>query len=208
MLSRLSRHAQEAQAHRCHCEPSLARHYPSCSHSPTRSHTAASRSPFYALVGRVASEWAHLEHILDLTIYDLANSRVKGSVLPANVLACIKSQIMGVGPRCKAIILLATPCGLGKEDVVRPFNALMNAAYKPADQRARFVHDPWYMDTESKAPAQFRAMPYSDPLYGYKEITQTEAEQTIDKIRDLQHRASKLRSTVLDALQASAKKRA
>jgi hypothetical protein len=27
--------------------------------------------PFYALVGRVASEWAHLEHILDTTIWDL-----------------------------------------------------------------------------------------------------------------------------------------
>src|SRR5262245_35059281 len=31
--------------------------------------TLPEEHPFYALVGRVASEWAHLEHILDTTIW-------------------------------------------------------------------------------------------------------------------------------------------
>ena len=51
---------------------------------------------FYAMVGRVASEWSNLEHTLDLIIWDLVSFRANG--LGANVVACITSQIMGVAP--------------------------------------------------------------------------------------------------------------
>ncbi len=123
--------------------------------------------PFYSLVGRVASEWAHLEHMLDIIIYQITNSRVRESFLPANVLACITSQIMGVGPRCKVIILLAEVAGLSEKDVRKPARALMGKSYKVADLRARFVHDPWYTELGTNRTMQFRAMPYSDPAYGY-----------------------------------------
>jgi hypothetical protein len=44
--------------------------------------------PLYARIGRVASEWAHIEHILDLIIWKLANIHDKQG-------ACITSQILG-----------------------------------------------------------------------------------------------------------------
>ena len=160
---------------------------------------------FYAVVGRVASEWSHLEHILDLIIHDLANSRSRG-VLPANVLACVTSQIMGVGPRCKVIILLGGHCRLDNKTLLKPFRTLMSDSYTVADERARFVHDPWYLDIDSKAPSQFRAMPYSDPVYGFKEIDGAHAVKVIGRIRGLRDRAAALRNAVLGALQSSSEK--
>src|SRR5580700_5640440 len=48
--------------------------------------------PFYSVVGRVASEWSHLEHILDLTIWEIIGIRPE-------IAACVTSQILGVNPR-------------------------------------------------------------------------------------------------------------
>jgi hypothetical protein len=161
--------------------------------------------PFYALVGRVASEWSHLEHILDLVIYDFVTSRFGASV-PANVLACVTSQILGVAPRCRAIQSLAKHCRLSKTKILDPFKKLMGKSFTVGELRNRFVHDPWYMDIDTRAAAQFRAMPHSDPSYGYKEITKEEAEKTIKEIKKLQDWASDLRGEVRAELQASAEK--
>ena len=160
--------------------------------------------PFYGLVGRVASEWSHLEHILDLVIWDLASWRVGG--LGANVVACITSQIMGVGPRCKAIISLGRIYLLDDKAVLHPFRALMSRSYELADRRARIVHDPWYIDVDLKQPSQFRAMPYSDPHYGQRDITDAEIAKLIEGIRGLQKTAGELRAVVQAALAASTKK--
>ena len=160
--------------------------------------------PFYATVGRVASEWAHLEHILDLVIWDLVAYRAGG--LGSNVVACITSQIMGVGPRCKAIVSLGSIYHLSEKKVLKPIRTLMGDLYVVADERARVIHDPWYMDKDSKVPAQFRAMPYSDKRYGLKDINDKEIEATITKIKALQVRASDLRNVVLSELEAFGKR--
>jgi hypothetical protein len=160
--------------------------------------------PFYRMVGRVASEWSHLEHMLDLIIWHLASWRAAG--LGSNVVACITSQIMGVGPRCKVIITLGRIYLLDDKKVLQPFRTLMGQSYTLADKRARVVHDPWYLDVASKEPSQFRAMPYSDPHYGQKDITEQEVEALIGEIRALQTTAGHLRNVVLDALEASARK--
>ena len=160
--------------------------------------------PFYAMVGRVASEWSNLEHTLDLIIWDLVSFRASG--LGANVVACVTSQIMGVAPRCKVIALLASHYHLPEKTVLKPTRKLMSDSYVAADRRARFVHDPWYMDFDTGQPAQFKAMPYSEPEYGYKDITKDALDQAISEIQSLRDRASKLRSNVSDALQAFARK--
>jgi hypothetical protein len=59
-------------------------------------------NPFYANIGRVASEWSHLEHTLDLIVWDLCDQQPR-------LTACITAQIMGVGGRCKAILSLGAP---------------------------------------------------------------------------------------------------
>lgn len=156
---------------------------------------------FYALVGRVASEWSHLEHLLDLLIWDLLKH---GSGLHDSVAACVTAQIMGVGPRCKAIISLSKVRAIPESICAKPIRSLMGAAYRGvADERARIVHDPWYLEKGTDSPSQFRAMPYSDPRYGHQEITREEIDATIKKIVSLQECAGRIRNDVLSSLHPS-----
>jgi hypothetical protein len=156
--------------------------------------TLPEEHPFYALIGRVASEWAHLEHILDTTIWGLLGANEE-------LAACVTSQIMGIGPRCKAILTLGFARNL-HEKILAPFRKLMNDSYSTADCRARFVHDPWFVQAGTEGASQFRAMPYVDMRFGKQDIDKREVETTIKKIRDLQNRASELRKNVLSALEA------
>jgi hypothetical protein len=148
--------------------------------------------PFYTLVGRVASEWAHLEHILDATIWNLLDIDPKFA-------ACVTSQIMGIGPRCKVIITLCSVRTLS-EDLKKSYRRLMNESYLPADWRARFVHDPWFTETPDIAK-QFRAMPYVDQRFGEQDIDKTTIQQLLSQIKALQSRASELRNQVSSALE-------
>jgi hypothetical protein len=144
--------------------------------------------PFYAAVGRIASEWSHLEHELDLTIWKLAKVGAKAG-------ACITSQIMGVGPRCKAILTLGTMRGLSPK-LRKKYRTLMGESYAVADDRARAIHDPWYGELYSGQAAQFRAMPYSDPRFGIMDISESDLDQTLKNIRKLQLRARALMTEV------------
>lgn len=149
--------------------------------------------PFYALVGRVASEWAHLEHIVDLTIWKLLG-------VDERLAACLTSQYPGLSQRCNAVCSLGIASGLTKEQV-RPFAKLKNDAFDDADWRARWVHDPWYVQEGTK-PAQFRAMPHVDPRFGLQEISEEEIRATITEIKKLQEQARLAQQIVLDALAA------
>jgi hypothetical protein len=159
--------------------------------------TLPDEDPFYALVGRVASEWAHLEHILDTTIWELLGGKTE-------LVACVTSQIMGVASRCKAIITLCAVHGLDDDSVQRPFRKLMGDSYDTADWRNRYVHDYWVVEPTKEKASQFRAMSYKDPRFGIVEISKEEINKVLEKIRELQERASKLRSSVRVALVAVA----
>lgn len=156
---------------------------------------------FYKLVGRVASEWAGLEHVLDLVIWELATWNVTGLSQPH--VACITAQIMGVPGRCKAIVALGKLKGLDHKEILKPFLKLMQDSYAASEFRHRIVHDPWYMEDGSKNPGQFKAMPFSDQRYGIYDITQAEIDETISSIKALSERAGKLRSAVLHAMHSS-----
>jgi hypothetical protein len=153
---------------------------------------------FYKNVGRVASEWSHIEHVLDLTIWRLSG-------LEGKIAACMTSQIVGVAPRCKAIMNMAKLHGLTHEEL-KPYRSLMGDASVVAELRHRVVHDAWYADMPAATPMQFRAMPYSDPRHGYQEIAQSEINDTIEKIKVLQERAYQYHNDLfakLEALQES-----
>ena len=137
--------------------------------------------PFYALVGRVASEWSHLEHILDETIWSLLQAQ-------RELIACVTSQILGVGQRCNAIDLLARTRGIGDE-FRKPFRQLKQDSFSVGDWRNRIVHDAWLFEIISGKPAQFRAMPTVDPRFGAQEISEEEISETLGKIHSLQSRA-------------------
>jgi hypothetical protein len=150
---------------------------------------------FYALVGRVASEWSQIEHVLDMTIWELSN-------LQSRYAACITSQIMGIGPRCKAITALIRARDLDPK-LAKKFRQFMNSAYNAADLRARIVHDPWYINLGSDVPAQFRAMPHADQRFGFCEVIEDEIIKIICEIKGLQYEAVELMLAVRDALSAS-----
>jgi hypothetical protein len=154
--------------------------------------------PFYTLIGRVASEWAHLEHILDTTIWGLLGASQE-------LTACVTSQIMGVGPRCKAIETLCCAHEL-EESVKQPFRKLMSDSYDLSEGRNRAVHDFWVVEAEPDKARQFRAMAYKDKRFGLVEVSKTEIEELLKNIKTFQERASKLGRVALDALEASVKK--
>ena len=61
--------------------------------------------PVYRLVGRVVTEWAQLEHTLDLIIWEMAG-------LTYTMGSCITGQLSGHYPRFNAIQTLAKARGL------------------------------------------------------------------------------------------------
>jgi hypothetical protein len=151
--------------------------------------------PFYVLVGRVASEWAHLEHNLDLSIWAMLDASPDQA-------ACITSQMMGVGPRCNAIQLLGALHSV-PDECLKSFRQLKNDSYSVADRRARWVHDTWYLESPPGKVSQFRAMPMADPRHGQQDIASQQVEDTITEIKKLQDRATLARGKLVAELGAS-----
>jgi hypothetical protein len=160
--------------------------------------------PFYAIVGRVISEWSHVEHILDETIWGLLGASDEKSQVLA---ACVTSQIMGVGPRCKAILTLCGALGIDNA-ISNPFKNIMHNSHDTNEWRNRYVHDYWVMMSEPGKATQFRAMSYRDQRFGFVEISKDEIQKNLEKIRDFQKTATNGRVAVLAAFAALSKKHA
>jgi hypothetical protein len=131
--------------------------------------------PFYSLIGKIASEWAHLEHALDLLIWDLIEA-------PHQVCACVTAQIMGATPRFNTLIALAT-WKQKDEKIIEQIRSLMRKTYDIQEARNRIAHDPWYIETQSDAPGQFKSMPRSSLDYGLRDVDEKYIKETIRKIR-------------------------
>jgi hypothetical protein len=162
-------------------------------------HRPPDNHPIYSYVGRIASEWAHVERTFDLVIWDLAGiDHSKG--------ACITAQIMSVYARTKTIIAQLTDferkTGISTRLLIADVMDLGNRSNGPGERRNRAVHDPWYVYTDLDKTAQYRAMPAKDLQYGIVAIDREELEGTLDEIKKFAVRALKFRSDV-SALLAS-----
>lgn len=151
--------------------------------------------PFYAIVGRVASEWARLEHILDMIIWELADLDPKRG-------ACITAQFMGPAPRYNTIATLARYKGLNPA-LAKRIARLKQKTFDVSEQRNRYIHDPWLIELDSGGVAQFRAMPAKNPRYGFEPIAPEETEKTISRIKDRLRDALELREDILIELETS-----
>jgi hypothetical protein len=78
----------------------------------------------------------------------------------------------------------------------------MGDQYSTADHRNRIVYDPWYVETRTGQPGQFKAMPYADRRYGTVDIEKSDLDETLERIAALADWAGKLRSDVLAELEA------
>jgi hypothetical protein len=124
--------------------------------------------PIYATVGRIAAEWAALEHQLDEIIWDL-------SEMAPRLASCITSQIMGHAPRFNAIIALLTQHGVGPE-IIKLVVKERGRVSELAELRSRRVHDAWYLEVRTGEPHQFRSMPRQELTFGFQPQTPTELE--------------------------------
>lgn len=162
-------------------------------------------SPIYGLVGQVASDWAYLEHVLDLIIWELAG-------IKQSVGACLTAQMMGHVPRCEAIIALATHRGLDPSIVERA-DRLKNSLFQVSTPRNRVVHDPWILisTTNSRGhfhePGQFKSMARKELRFGASKAEIDDIQDLIAKIREKIKDCSDFRNAVSDALKALQERR-
>ena len=152
-----------------------------------------------AMIGHVASEWSHVEHILDLIIWELAK-------VPYPYGACITAQVMGSYGRCKAIIALLKQRGLS-ERAAKDTQALMYRCQTTAEGRNRIIHDPWYIETGgSKQPAQFKGMAYREWAWGIKDVDVEKIDKTVVDIQKRKEEAAKLLNAISVELESLRKK--
>ena len=167
--------------------------------------------PAFAAIGRVAAEWAHFEHVLDMIIWDLV---CHPEYHPR--LACLTAQLIGSAGRFRAIISLLNERATSNLDIppnlkhqeaainlAKRFKALMGRSFDASEERNRIVHDAWFTSKKTGEAAQFRAMPFREPHYGVEIIDSNSFKGTVEKIRDLSKQATALKNEVLALLEAS-----
>lgn len=162
-------------------------------YNPTQIQKPAEDHKIYSLVGRVCSEWAHLEHILDETIWDLAEINPERG-------ACITAQLIGHRPRRLTIIALTAHLKLERN--TGKVEAFMNKLSNLAEDRNRIVHDPWYQYTGTDKTGQFRSMDRRELEFGIKEIDLTMIEATISAIQTMAQDYTQLKSQIFAELKA------
>jgi hypothetical protein len=156
--------------------------------------------PIYARVGKVASDWAHVEHALDVIIWELSGIKPQKG-------AAITAQLMGVFSRFKAILaLLAQPELADRPNlktVITRTTDLMNKSSGPGDKRNRIVHDPWYAYTSSGKTAQFKAMPHKDHRYGIQLVDSDVLDDALRSIREFSGRVEELKKEISSLVSGS-----
>jgi hypothetical protein len=150
--------------------------------------------PIYAVIGRITSEWSHLEHLLDLIIWDLSDANKVQ-------LACITAQMIGAFGRTRAIqTLLALRESHPKTaELIKKVSKFGYATSELAEKRNRAIHDPWYLSVGTGSPAQFKSMAFKDPQFGVVDIDEKAQKELIKEIQELGARAAFLRAEIRDA---------
>jgi hypothetical protein len=144
--------------------------------------------PVYHLIGRVAAEWSHLEHVLDRIIWHLLG------VTPSQA-GGLTGQFMGTVPRYRAIIAELTHLKVKEphlEKYLGRVNKLQDATHGPQEKRNRIIHDEWFADSREDQLAQFRAWPAKDLKFGINPVVRTDIEATVASILNLSERAEQL----------------
>jgi hypothetical protein len=148
-------------------------------------------------VGRVASEWSHVEHTLDTVIWALAGIDPEAG-------GCTTSQMMGHYARFKVIVSLLTlherNSQMKTADLTAKANKLMGKANLPADQRNRNVHDPWYVFDGYGTPGQFKTMPKGDFKFGVHPTDLPQLEKALKDTKDFAVEVESFRTDVIRML--------
>jgi hypothetical protein len=90
-----------------------------------------------AAIGRLARSWAHLEHVLDVMLWELADVEEQFG-------ACITAQFGSAHPKLKAIAALVRLRG-GSGGLCKAIARFHSSLHELGEQRARAVHDPRFV---------------------------------------------------------------
>lgn len=158
----------------------------------------------YSLVGQIASEWAHLEHLLDRVIYELAEI-----LSPRG--GCITAQMMGVWPRFNAITALLTLRSAEYpkfKPLIPKAKSLSGRARDISEARNRVIHDPWYIDHSSPPEtAQFKNWAKTDLRFGIRDSKIDDAKKTLAQIKSYAEAALKFHQEVVELMKPIYEKR-
>jgi hypothetical protein len=89
---------------------------------------------YYALIGLIASDWAVLEAVIDLTLWDLVGGEEKN-------VACLTAQYIGLFSRINALMALVRLQG-GSKKLLEDIEKFQKDVRGINEQRNRAVHDP------------------------------------------------------------------
>ena len=149
--------------------------------------------PFYPLIGRVTAEWAQLEHVLDLIIWDLT----KGD---KTTNSCVTGQIMSHFPRFKAILALADHRGHDKK-TLSGIRKLRDSMFSVSEKRNRYIHDTWILQTFGEGMSkvgQFKNYSGKNKTFGFSPISENDILDCIEEIKTKTKSISALRSKLLE----------
>lgn len=154
--------------------------------------------PIYSLIGQVSSSWAHIDHLLDILIWQLAD-------VDAQAGACITAQIAGTYGRFMAVIALLTfhqqRTNKNLKKLIDKATELSQKANISGETRHRTVHDPWYeYPSTGDQTAQFRAMPRKDLRYGIEPVELEKIKGGLEEIKKFSDRVKAFRDDVLATL--------
>ena len=90
--------------------------------------------PYYAIIGRIASNWALLELSIDYTIWGLASITNEHG-------ACLTAQYIGINPRINALMALVKYWNCSKT-LLSDLEDFHKKSMGLSEQRNRAVHDP------------------------------------------------------------------
>ncbi len=149
---------------------------------------------FYKLVGRVVSEWAHLEHALDIIIWRLSGMDHKTG-------SCVTASMMGHIPRFNAISALAVAKGTS-DKTAKDIETLGRKISELAKNRNRFTHDAWF-HVNNERVAQFVSFSPKTKEFGMKDIDEGAAHKLIKEIQDRRERLRDLSEQIQCELSSS-----
>jgi hypothetical protein len=115
----------------------------------------AALDPYHTFVGRIASQWAFLDHNIDQAIWRLAE------VEPA-LGACITTQLVSTPARLRVLLALLL-LREGSDDLVKKLRQFAAKLHAASDKRNRAVHDFWNVTVEGDV-TQLRAAIIRDKL--------------------------------------------
>jgi hypothetical protein len=130
--------------------------------------------PYLRGLGMVALSWSQAEFFLDEMMLLLAN-------VDRQIGSCITSQMIGPGPRVRAIASLMRLRGT-PQTCVDEFNSMAAEIESLGRQRNRFLHDQVLMHRESRQVRRLEITADRKPKYELIEITPMELHTLSGKI--------------------------